>query len=149
MMALVMEPISKWTPKQVVDWMKGMIIYYCVLSVLWILAFYISALVFFVLGRVYSVLIICMLLCTVVFKEMTEERGCLSCAACCWDFCRELSRDQMHLLVNAGIMCLCLMAPLCVAQRNVTMFGCFKFALIRSVLLISGDLMQWLCSTRV
>ena len=22
-MALVMEPISKWTPKQVLDWMKG------------------------------------------------------------------------------------------------------------------------------
>lgn len=54
-MALVMEPISKWTPKQVVDWMKGMIIYYHVLSVLWILAIYIFAFVFFVLGRVYSV----------------------------------------------------------------------------------------------
>ncbi|MEQ2236049.1 Connector enhancer of kinase suppressor of ras 2 [Ilyodon furcidens] len=23
-MALVMEPISKWTPKQVLDWMKGL-----------------------------------------------------------------------------------------------------------------------------
>lgn len=32
-MALVMEPISKWTPKQVVDWMKGMIIYYRVFIV--------------------------------------------------------------------------------------------------------------------
>lgn len=37
-MALVMEPISKWMPKQVVDWMKGMIVYYHALSVLWILA---------------------------------------------------------------------------------------------------------------
>lgn len=148
-MALVMEPISKWTPKQVVDWMKGMIIYYHVLSVLWILAIYISALVSFVWGRVYSVPIIHMLLCTVVFKDTTEERSCLSCAACCWDFCRELSRDQMHLLVNAGIKCLCLVAPLCIAQCNITMFGCFKFALIRSGFLISGDLMQRLCSARV
>lgn len=147
-MALVMEPISKWTPKQVVDWMKGMIIYYHVLFVLWILAIYISGLVFFVLGRVYSVLIIHMLLCTVVFKTRLE-RGCLSCAACCWNFCRALSRSQMHLLVNADIKCLCLMAPLCIARCNVMMFGCFKFALIRSVLLISGDLMQWLCSTCV
>lgn len=54
-MALVMEPISKWTPKQVVDWMKGMIISYHVLSVLCIRAVYMPALVFFVLGRVYSV----------------------------------------------------------------------------------------------
>lgn len=148
-MALVMEPISKWTPKQVVDWMKGTVIYWHVLSVLWFLAIYISAPVFFVLGRVYSVLIICMLLCTVVFKDTAEERSCLSCAACCWDFCRELSRDQMHLLVNAGIKCLCLMAPLRITQCNVIMFGCFKFALISCVLLISGDLMQWLCSTCV
>lgn len=148
-MALVMEPISKWTPKQVVDWMKGMVIYCHVLSVLWFLGIYISAPVFFVLGRVYSVLIICMLLCTVVFKDTAEERSSLSCAACCWDFCRELSRDQMHLLVNAGIKCLCLMAPLCITQCNVIMFGCFKFALISCVLLISGDLMQWLCSTCV
>lgn len=38
MMALVMEPISKWMPKQVVDWVKGMIVYCHALSVLWILA---------------------------------------------------------------------------------------------------------------
>lgn len=74
-MALVMEPISKWTPKQVVDWMKGMIIYYHVLSVLWILVIYISAFVFFVLGRVYSVLIISMLLCTVVFKTRLKREA--------------------------------------------------------------------------
>lgn len=149
MMALVMEPISKWTPKQVVDWMKGTIICYHVLSVLRILAIYIPALVFFVLGRVYSVLTIRMLLCTVVFRAATEERGCLICAACGWNFCRELSRHQMCLLINAGIKCLCLLAPLCIARCNVITFGCFKFALVSSVLLISGDLMQWLCSTRV
>lgn len=55
----------------------------------------------------------------------------------------------MHLLENADIKCLCLRAPLCIAQCNVIMFGCFKFALIRSVLFTSGDLMQCLCSTRV
>lgn len=76
-MALVMEPISKWTPKQVVDWMKGRIVYCRVLSVLWILAICIRALAFFVLGRVYSVLIIPMLLCPV---QTGLRRGCFSCA---------------------------------------------------------------------
>lgn len=148
-MALVMEPISKWTPKQVVDWMKGTILYYHVLSVLWILAIYMSAPVFFVLGRVYAVLITHMLLCTVVFRGTTEERGGLSRTACWRNFCPALSGALMHLLGNADIKCLCLMTPSCLAQRDVIMFGCFKFALISSVLLISGDLMQWLCSTRV
>lgn len=83
------------------------------------------------------------------FKDTTEQRGCFGCAECCWNFCRELSRDQMHLLLKADIKCLCLVAPLCIAQCNISMFGCFKFALIRSVLLISGDLMQCLCSTCV
>lgn len=89
-----------------------------------------------------------MLLCTVVFRGTTEEQGCLSCTACCQNFCWELSRDLMHLLENADIKYLCLRAPLCIAQCNVIMFGCFKFALIRSVLFTSGDLMQCLCSTR-
>lgn len=80
-MALVMEPISKWTPKQVVDWMKGRIVYCRVLSVLWILAICIRALAFFVLGRVYSVLIIPMLLCPVVVRDRAEERLLQLCCA--------------------------------------------------------------------
>lgn len=144
-MALVMEPISKWTPKQVVDWMKGRIVYCRVLSVLGILAICMRALAFFVLGRVYSVLIIPVLLCPAVVRDRAEERllklGCVVGIAAengagincvCWT-------------MQTG-KCLCLTAPLCLAQGNAGMFGCFKFALIRSGLLISGDLMQWLCS---
>lgn len=71
-MALVMEPISKWTPKQVVDWMKGRIAYCRVLSALRILAICIRA--FRVLGRVYSVPIIPALLCPAVVGDRAEQR---------------------------------------------------------------------------
>lgn len=95
-MALVMEPISKWTPKQVVDWMKGRIVYCRVLSVLGILAICIRALAFFVLGRVYSVPSIPALLCPVVVGDRAEER--------LLELCRALGIAAGS---GAGINCIC------------------------------------------
>lgn len=86
-----------------------------------------------------------MLLCPVVVRGRAEET--LLELYCVVGIAADNGAgDQLHLLDNAGRKCLCLTAPLCLAQGNVGMFDCFKFALIRSGLLISGDLMQCLCS---
>lgn len=82
-MALVMEPISKWTPKQVLDWMKG--------NIEWILLLHQSLILFLLLLAVRMTMMV-----------VVDVRATLS--ACVFILYSNLHTDVGFILTTVGLI---------------------------------------------